>query len=66
MNESRTAVYEAVVGLWDEVGYPPSVREIAERVGLSVATVQAHIDNLVREGFLRRETGKPRTLRVVA
>ncbi len=65
MNESRTAVYEAVVGLIDDLGYPPSVREIGEEVGLSAATVQAHLDKLIADGFLLRQEGKPRTLRVV-
>ena len=46
-------------------GYPPSVREIGEAVGLaSSSTVHAHLSTLQREGFLRRDPTKPRALEV--
>jgi len=46
-------------------GYPPSVREIGEAVGLaSSSTVHAHLSTLQREGFLRRDPSKPRALEV--
>jgi repressor LexA len=44
-------------------GYPPTVREIGERVGLaSPSTVHAHLANLERAGYLRRDPTKPRAL----
>src|SRR5665213_1003394 len=44
-------------------GYPPSVREIGERVGLSSSsTVQSHLKTLERRGLLRRDPTKPRAL----
>ena len=47
-------------------GYPPSVREIGERLGLrSPSTVHSHISALVREGFIKRDPSKPRALEVV-
>ena len=46
-----------------ERGYPPSVREIGERVGLSSSsTVQSHLRNLEKRGFLKRDPMRPRTL----
>jgi repressor LexA len=46
-------------------GYPPSVREIGEAVGLtSPSTVHAHLATLQRLGFLRRDPTKPRALEV--
>lgn len=46
-------------------GYPPSVREIGEAVGLqSTSTVHAHLAVLQREGFLRRDPTKPRAIEV--
>ena len=46
-----------------EMGYPPSVREIGERVGLSSSsTVQSHLKTLERRGLLRRDPTKPRAL----
>ena len=46
-------------------GYPPSVREIGEAVGLrSPATVKSHLDNLRDAGYLVRDPSKPRAIQV--
>jgi repressor LexA len=46
-------------------GYPPSVREIGEAVGLtSTSTVHAHLHTLQRMGYLRRDPAKPRAIEV--
>jgi repressor LexA len=46
-------------------GYPPSVREIGEAVGLtSTSTVHAHLATLQRLGYLRRDPTKPRAIEV--
>ena len=46
-------------------GYPPSVREIGEAVGLSSSsTVHAHLETLQKLGFLRRDPTKPRAIEV--
>jgi repressor LexA len=48
-----------------ERGYPPSVREIGEAVGLtSPSTVHAHLAALQRRGYLRRDPTKPRAIEV--
>ena len=48
-----------------ERGYPPSVREIGEAVGLtSSATVHTHLAVLQREGYLQRDPTKPRAIQV--
>ena len=48
-----------------ERGYPPSVREIGESVGLtSPSTVHSHLATLERLGYLRRDPSKPRALEV--
>ena len=48
-----------------EHGYPPSVREIGEAVGLtSPSTVHAHLAALQRRGYLRRDPTKPRAIEV--
>lgn len=53
----------------DEVnkkGYPPSVREIAEAVGLaSSSTVHGHLARLESKGFIRRDPTKPRAIEVL-
>ncbi|MDA8291720.1 MAG: transcriptional repressor LexA [Actinomycetota bacterium] len=46
-------------------GYPPSVREIGEAVGLtSSSTVHTHLQVLQRQGYLRRDPTKPRAIAV--
>ncbi|MEY2967358.1 MAG: transcriptional repressor LexA [Actinomycetota bacterium] len=46
-------------------GYPPSVREIGEAVGLnSPSTVHNHLASLQKMGFLRRDPTKPRAIEV--
>lgn len=47
-------------------GYPPSVREIGEALGLSSSsTVHAHLAALERQGYIRRDPSKPRALEVL-
>ncbi|MCZ6662854.1 MAG: transcriptional repressor LexA [Actinobacteria bacterium] len=47
-------------------GYPPSVREIGEAVGLSSpSTVHSHLSTLVEKGYLKRDPSKPRAIVVV-
>ncbi|MCU1492996.1 MAG: regulatory protein LexA [Acidimicrobiaceae bacterium] len=44
-------------------GYPPSVREIGEAVGLtSSSTVHTHLQVLQRQGYLQRDPTKPRAI----
>ena len=48
-----------------ERGYPPSVREIGDAVGLtSPSTVHSHLNSLQKLGYLRRDPTKPRALEV--
>ena len=48
-----------------ERGFPPSVREIGEAVGLtSPSTVHSHLNTLQRLGYLRRDPTKPRAIEV--
>lgn len=47
-------------------GYPPSVREIGEAVGLSSpSTVHSHLSALVKAGLIRRDPSKPRAIEVL-
>lgn len=49
-----------------EKGYPPSVREIGAAVGLaSSSTVHGHLDRLEKNGYIRRDPTKPRTIEVL-
>ena len=56
-------IWDFVVAYSEQHGYPPTVREIGEAVGLaSPSTVHAHLANLERAGLLRRDPTKPRAL----
>lgn len=47
-------------------GYPPSVREIGDAVGLSSpSTVHSHLNALEKGGYLRRDPSKPRAIEVI-
>ncbi len=56
-------VLEVVEQHMDEHGYPPTVREIGEAIGLtSPSTVHAHLKALEASGALRRDATKPRAI----
>lgn len=47
-------------------GYPPSVREIGEAVGLaSSSTVHGHLARLEKKGYIRRDPTKPRAIEIL-
>ena len=58
-------ILEFILSTVEQRGYPPSVREIAEAVGLaSPSTVHAHLEALQRKGYLRKDATKPRAIAV--
>ena len=66
LSKRQQEIYDFVVSYAAKQGYPPTVREIGEEVGLaSPSTVHAHLANLERAGMLRRDPTKPRALEVV-
>ncbi len=59
-------IWQFLVEYTDGHGYPPTVREIGEAVGLaSPSTVHAHLANLERAGMLKRDPSKPRALDLI-
>lgn len=66
MTERQRAILDFLRRFVDEHGYPPTVREIGDAVGLaSPSTVHAHLANLERAGLLRRDPTKPRAIELV-
>src|ERR671914_417262 len=66
LSKRQRQIYDFVVRYADRHGYPPTVREIGEAVGLaSPSTVHAHLANLERAGYLKRDPTKPRALELV-
>jgi repressor LexA len=61
----RREILDFIAAELRERGYPPSVREIGEAVGLtSSSTVHAHLGTLQKQGYLRRDPTKPRAIEV--
>lgn len=61
----RREILNFIAAQLTERGYPPSVREIGEAVGLaSSSTVHTHLTTLQRQGYLRRDPTKPRAIEV--
>ena len=47
-------------------GYPPTVREICEKVGLkSTSSVHSHLNTLEENGYIRRDPTKPRAIEIM-
>jgi repressor LexA len=59
----QQSILDVIKDFQRQHGYPPSVREIGERVGLSSSsTVQSHLRTLQRKGLIHRDPTKPRAL----
>jgi repressor LexA len=63
LTERQRQILDFLTKYVDAHGYPPTVREIGEAVGLaSPSTVHAHLANLERAGLLKRDPTKPRAI----
>ena len=66
LTSRQGAILKYIKKVIDERGYPPSVREIGEAVGLrSSSTVHSHLVNLEKKGYIRRDPTKPRAIEVL-
>ena len=66
LTERQQQVLDYIRQTVDERGYPPSVREIGEAVGLSSpSTVHSHLNSLVAAGAIKKDPAKPRAIMVV-
>jgi len=65
LTDRQREILECIDRSMQERGYPPSVREIGDSVGLaSPSTVHSHLSTLQRMGFLVRNPTKPRAIEV--
>lgn len=63
LTKRQMQMLELVNSFRDKNGYSPTVREIADRLGLSsVATIAEHIDSLEKKGLVKRERDRSRSL----
>ena len=65
ISRRQQQILEFIESQTRERGFPPSVREIGEAVGLtSPSTVHSHLNTLTKLGYLRRDPTKPRAIEV--
>lgn len=66
LSERQQQVLDYIRAAVAQRGYPPSVREIGEALGLSSpSTVHSHLSALVKAGMIRRDPSKPRAIEVL-
>jgi repressor LexA len=65
LTERQQGILDFIDSQNKERGFPPSVREIGQAVGLtSPSTVHSHLNTLQKLGYLRRDPAKPRAIEV--
>ncbi len=65
LSPKQQQIYDYIIAFSDQHGYPPSVREIGEHVGLkSPSTVHFHLKGLKAAGLIAQEEGKTRAITV--
>ena len=65
MTEKQKQILEFIKEEILHRGYPPTVREICETVGLkSTSSVHAHLSTLEKNGYIRRDPTKPRAIEI--
>lgn len=66
LSDRQQQVLDFLTETVNDRGYPPSVREICDAVGLSSpSTVHSHLSSLVKAGYIRRDPSKPRAIEIL-
>lgn len=66
LSERQRQIIDFIRSTIETKGYPPSVREIGEAIGLSSSsTVHGHLDKLSKMGMIRRDPTKPRAIELI-
>ena len=65
MTDKEKLIYDYITDTIRHDGFAPSVRDIKEALGIkSTSTVHSYLERLEKKGYITRESGKSRTLRV--
>jgi repressor LexA len=65
MNYKERAVYEYIIDTIKKEGFSPSVRDIKIALDIkSTSTVHSYLEKLEKKGYIQKEPGKSRTIRV--
>lgn len=61
----QQAVLEHLAGYVAQHGYPPTLREQSQALGINISAVHQHWQALERKGYVIRNPKLPRTIRIV-
>ena len=65
LTERERRVYDYLCETIEKNGYSPSVRDIKDAIGVkSTSTVHAYLERLEKKGYIHKEQGKSRTVRI--
>jgi len=63
--KTKDKILKTIHDFVEEYGYPPSIREIAKKVGLkSTKGIKVHLDNLAKERLIEKVSGQARSIRI--
>ena len=66
ITEKHSQILEYIKSEILNKGYPPSVRDICQAVNLkSTSSVHSHLETLEKNGYIRRDPTKPRTIEII-
>ena len=65
ITEPQARTLNVICQLLDSTGLPPTVKELADALGISHASAHEQITQLVRKGYLRKEEKKARSIVVI-
>lgn len=66
ITQKQSEILEYIKSQIFNKGYPPSVRDICSAVNLkSTSSVHAHLESLEKNGYIRRDPTKPRTIEII-
>ena len=66
ITDKKREILEYIKEMILKKGYPPAVREICEAVHLkSTSSVHSHLESLEKNGYIRRDPTKPRTIEIL-
>lgn len=65
ITEPQARTLRAICQILDSTGLPPTVKELAEALGISHVSAHEQITQLVRKGYVRKEAKKARSIVVI-
>lgn len=66
LTQRQREVLQAIVDMTDRLGWPPTLRELGEELGISSTYgVRCHLDALEDKGYIERQPNQSRAIRVL-